>query len=61
MSSRKKNKSFNEAVIKKTLMSLKDNELVFLLLYSPKVVYDLCILSSLENQLIEEGKIKDYS
>jgi hypothetical protein len=55
---RKKNKKVNEAIIKETLLSLSEEELILLILSSPRSLTNLCILLSLEEQLVEEGKIK---
>jgi hypothetical protein len=55
---RKKNKKVNEAIIKETLLSLSEKELILLILSSPRSLTNLCILLSLEEQLVEEGKIK---
>jgi len=54
---KKKNKNINEAIIRETLMTLSEEELVMLSLASPKSLSNLCILLSLEDQLVEEEKI----
>lgn len=53
----KRTKKYNEAIIKETLMTLSEEELVLLILSSPRSLTNLCILLALEEQLVEEGKI----
>lgn len=57
MPSKKTKKTYNEAIIKETFMTLSEEELIMLTLTSPRVLNNLCILLSLEEQLVDEGKI----
>lgn len=59
MSSRKKSKIYGQAVIKELIMTLSEKELQMMFLLSPKSLFDLCIMYTLEEQLIAEGKIQD--
>jgi len=60
MQSKKKTKSLNSAIIKETIMALSEEELILLFLTSPKSLFNLCILLSLEEQLVAEGKLKSF-
>jgi hypothetical protein len=57
MPSKRKNKVSNEAIIKETLMTLSEEEIVMLILTSPKSLTNLCTLLALEEQLVKENKI----
>lgn len=57
MPSKRKNKVSNEAIIKETLMTLSEEEIVMLILTSPKSLTNLCTLLALEEQLVKEKKI----
>lgn len=57
MPSKRKNKISNEAIIKETLMTLSEEEIVMLILTSPKSLTNLCALLALEEQLVKEKKI----
>ena len=56
MPSKRKNKISNEAIIKETLMTLSEEEVVMLILTSPKSLTNLCTLLALEEQLVKEKK-----
>ena len=54
---KKKNKVNSKALIVNVLLSLTEKELLFLTLSSPHSLNDLCVMATLESQMIYEGKL----
>lgn len=54
---KKKNKVNPKALIVNVLLSLTEKELLFLTLSSPNSLNDLCIMATLENQMLCEEKL----
>jgi hypothetical protein len=48
-------------VVMEVLLTLTEKELIFLMLSNPYSLNELCIMATLESQMIEEEKLDFYS
>jgi hypothetical protein len=57
---RKKTNKVSPGVVMDVLLTLTEKELIFLMLSNPYSLSELCIMATLENQMIIEEKIDSY-
>jgi hypothetical protein len=58
---KKKTNKVSSGVVMDVLLTLTEKELIFLMLSNPHSLNELCIMATLENQMIEEEKLDFYS
>lgn len=54
---KKKTRIEPSGLIMDVILKLTDKELLFLMFSSPQSLYDLCVMATLESQMLEEEKL----